>query len=285
MQTPFGSAGPKPEEAFAGAAERFFELLRTFGLPPGGKVPDWSSLTSPLAREFEHWLRLSQSAAPWFAAVAGSAPGGVGASAGAPFTAPSQSPFGGLPLGPLAAQGGDTQRLIELLGRLAQLQGQLATHWSEIAQTAARRFIARLGSGAAAPTTPDQALKLYETWVSCAEEAYAGTVHGDEFARLQGELANTWAALLVEQRRHAETLVRAFGLPSRGEVDALKSQVQELRRELADLAQRPRSSEPGKKESAGQRRGARQGRAASQRAKRSTRRSSDKRAGTRRPRR
>jgi hypothetical protein len=58
-------------------------------------------------------------------------------------------------------------------------------------------------------------------------------VHKQEFAHLQAQLANTSAALLVEQRRHAETLVRAFGLPTRSEVDALYDQLKELRRALA----------------------------------------------------
>jgi hypothetical protein len=291
MQTPFGNAGFKPEEAFAGAAERFFELLRTLGLPPGGKAPDWSSLTAPLAREFEQWLRLSQSAAPWFAAAAGAAgagaPGAFGAGTGTPFKASSPWPFGALPLGPMAAQGGgDAQRLFELLGRLAQLQGELAVHWSEIAQNAARRFVARLGGAAAVPANPDQALKLYELWVSCAEEAYAATVHQDEFSRLQGDLANTWAALLVEQRRHAETLVRAFGLPSRAELDALDEQLKELRRQLAELAHRPRASGRERHEPAEQKRSTRSPRPAPpRRAKRSAPRASGKRARTRRPRR
>jgi Poly(R)-hydroxyalkanoic acid synthase subunit (PHA_synth_III_E) len=283
MQTPFGSAGVKPEEAFAGAAERFFELLRTFGLPPAGKAPDWSSLTAPLAREFEQWLRLSQSAAPWFAAAAGAAGAGSTGAAAAPggtsSTASSPWPFGALPLGPMAAQGRDTQRLFELLGRLAQLQGQLAVHWSEIAQAAARRFVARLGGAAAVPATPEQALKLYELWVNCAEEAYAATVHQDEFSRLQAELANTWAALLVEQRRHAETLVRAFGLPSRAEVDALAGQLQELRRQLAELADVPRPRPSGGQEPAAHERGTHTPRPAPpRRAKRAAGKASNKRA-------
>jgi Poly(R)-hydroxyalkanoic acid synthase subunit (PHA_synth_III_E) len=276
MQTPFGHAGLNPEEAFAGAAERFFELLRTFGLPPTGKTPDWSSLTAPLAREFEQWLRLSQSAAPWVAAAAGDASS----------TASSPWPFGALPLGPMAAQGRDTQRLFELLGHLAQLHGQLAVHWSEISQTAARRFVARLGGAAAIPATPDQALKLYELWVNCAEEAYAATVHQDDFSRLQGDLANTWAALLVEQRRHAETLVRAFGLPSRAELDALDGQVKELRRQLAELAHRPRASGGKGQEAAARERGTRTPRPSSpRRAKRAQAKASNKRARLRRPRR
>lgn len=290
MKTPFGSAGPKPEEAFAGAAERFFELLRTLGLPPAGSnTPDWSALTAPLAREFEQWLRLSQSAAPWFAAAgaagAGSA-GGTETGAGPAFHASSPWPFGALPLGPMAAQGRDTQHLFELLGRLAQLQGQLAVHWSEIAQAAARRFVARLGGAAAVAATPEQALKLYELWVSCAEEAYAATAHRDDFSRLQADLANTWAALMVEQRRHAETLVRTFGLPSRAEIDALDAQLKALRDELAELAHRPRASGGGRQESAEHKRGARASRPRPpRRAKRSAPRGSGKRARTRGPRR
>jgi len=84
-------------------------------------------------------------------------------------------------------------------------------------------------------------MKLYELWVNCAEESYAATVRKDDFSHLQAELANTSAALLVEQRRHAETLVRAFGLPTRNEVDALYAQLKDLRRQLAELTDAPRA--------------------------------------------
>jgi len=168
--------------------------------------------------------------------MAPAAGGGPGAAAAAAF-AP-------LPLGPAAAEGGEPVRTFELLGRLAQLQGELARHWSEIAGAAAQRFIARLGTAPAAPATPQQALQLYELWVSCAEEAYAATVHRPDFSRLQAELANTSAALLAEQRRQAETLVRAFGLPTRNEVDALYAQMKELRQQLAELATVPASASP-----------------------------------------
>ena len=237
METPFTKAGFKPDEAFAGAAERFFELLSTLGFPAVGNAPDWSRLAAPLASQFEQWLRMSQSMAPWLAAAGtGAAPeaGSEGSSASAPWP-------GVLPLGPAAAQGADAQRVFELLGELTQLQGQLAAHWHEIAVSASQRFVARLGAGAVPPATPEQALKLYELWVSCAEEAYAATVHRDDFGRLQAELANTSAALMLEQRRYAETLVRAFGLPTRGEVDELHSQLKELRRQLAELAHTPRA--------------------------------------------
>jgi hypothetical protein len=39
----------------------------------------------------------------------------------------------------------------------------------------------------------------------------------------------------VEQRRHAESLVRAFGLPTRTEVDALYAHIKDLSRRLAQF--------------------------------------------------
>jgi hypothetical protein len=229
METPGTGTSFKPEEAYAAAAERFFELMKTFGMGAGPST-DWKTLAAPLATQFERWLQMSQVMTPWFSAATPGAFGGTGLGAAA------AAPFGPLPLGPAAVSGAEPARTLELLGRLAQLQGELAKHWSQIAATAAQRFIARLGATPAAPATPQQALKLYELWVNCAEDAYAATVRREDFSRLQAELTNTSAALLEEQRRHAESLVRAFGLPTRNEIDALYAQVKDLRQQLADVA-------------------------------------------------
>jgi hypothetical protein len=129
----------------------------------------------------------------------------------------------------------ETQRTWELAARFAQVQTQLAAHWGEIARGAAQRFVARAGVPAAPPSL-EQTLKLYELWVACAEEAYAATARGEDFSRLQSELANVSAAILVEQRRHAESLAKAFGLPTRNEVDVLYAHVKDLSRRLAELA-------------------------------------------------
>jgi hypothetical protein len=150
----------------------------------------------------------------------------------------AQWPFGPLPLGPAAVQKPETQRIWELAARFAQLQTQLAAHWGEIGRSAAQRFIARAGALSAAPSL-QQTLKLYELWIACAEEAYAATARSEDFSRLQGELANVSAAILVEQRRHAESLAKAFGLPTRNEVDVLYAHVKELSRRLAELTAAP----------------------------------------------
>jgi Poly(R)-hydroxyalkanoic acid synthase subunit (PHA_synth_III_E) len=265
METPSDPPGFRPESAFAEAAGRFFELLKAFGLPSAAQPGDWSRLAAPLAGQYEQWLRMSQAGGPWGAALAATMPAFGAAAPGAAmpgfgtwampgFGGPAAGGFGAPPLGPAAAQSGDGQRAFELMGRLAQLQGQLAGHWSEIANSAAQRFVARLGSAAGPPATVDQALKVYELWVSCAEEAYAATVHKEDYARLQSELANTSAALLVEQRRHAEAVARAFGLPTRSELDALRRELQELR---SSLGARRAPAGAGARTAAGARGGAR----------------------------
>jgi hypothetical protein len=137
----------------------------------------------------------------------------------------------------------EAQHLWELLTRLGQLQGQLAVHFGQIARGAAERFVARAGSAGPAPTL-EQSLKLYELWVACAEEAYGSVARSEDFSRLQGELGNVSAALLVEQRRQAESLVRAFGLPTRNEVDALYAHLKDLNRRLGELESPRRKPAP-----------------------------------------
>src|SRR2546429_252301 len=95
MQNPFMSAAFKPDLAFTGAAERFFELLKSFSRPgagaagAAGAARDWSAIAGSLAGQFEQWLKSSQWAGPWFTAA--SAPG-----SGAGFAAAASS-FGPLP--------------------------------------------------------------------------------------------------------------------------------------------------------------------------------------------
>jgi hypothetical protein len=229
MQTPFGTAWTASDAAFAGAAARFFELLKTFAAQPQtapGRSPDWTQLGAALAGQFEQWLKSSPAAGAAFAAAAGFPPGAHSAAA------PPWSP-GPVPLGP-AARVTDEESAWELLMKLGQLQAQLSRHWSEIAGSAAQRFMARMRSAEPAGLTSENALALYETWVECAEEAYAQTVRREDFSHLQAQLTNTAMALLLAQRSQAEALARAWGLPTREEADALQRQIRELRQRLEE---------------------------------------------------
>ena len=229
MEMPFTTGSREADAAFTAAAARFFDLLRSFAAEPSAaraQPPDWTSFGSLLAGQFEQWLKGSPAAGASFAAAAGF-PG-----AGAVWP-------GAVPLGPAAAQGADAQSAWELVMKLGQLQGELARHWSEIAQSSAQRFIERMRTRGGGPDLSSEgALALYETWVECAEEAYAATVRKDEFCRLQAQLTNTAMALLLAQRKQAEVLARAWGLPTREETDALQRQIRELRQELEQRATR-----------------------------------------------
>ncbi len=215
MSTPFTSGPFKPEAMFAGAAAGFYELLKAFG-PQGAAAPDLNSLSRALGAQLEQWLKSSQAPGPSFW---GSPPLAAGAGF-VPATATGSAP--------------DARATWDLLMRLAQLQTQLSAQWGEIASGCAQRFAARAGALGAGVLTPESALKLYELWVDCAEEAYAERVRSEEFASLQGQLANTTAELLLLQRRQAEQLARAFGLPTREEIEGLERQLRELREELEE---------------------------------------------------
>jgi hypothetical protein len=253
MTGPFSPGAFAPEAALAGAAESFFELLKSFGTHAAGHAAqpaDWTGLARTLSGQFEQWLRASSASSAAGAAHAAAA--GFGPAAG---MAPPGFAFAVQPDPPPGAW--------ELLVTLAQLQGQLAAHWSEIANSAAQKFITRLRPQQNDAGTAEGALRLYELWVECAEEAYARTVRTEEFCRLQAQLTNTGAALLLAQRRYADAVARACGLPTREEADALQRQIRELRAELEQqrcAAPRAPASRPRAKPRAAARRSGRRGR-------------------------
>jgi hypothetical protein len=239
MQTPFGTPWPQSDAAFAGAAARFFELLKTFAAQPqasAGQSADWTSFGATLASQFEQWLRSAPAAGAGFAAAAGFPTGAFPGAAG--------WPPGPVPLGPAAVSGADGENAWELLMKLGQLQAQLTQHWSEIASSAAQGFMARMRAKGRTDLTSENALALYETWVDCAEEAYAATVRKEDFSHLQAQLTNTAVALLLTQRRHAEALTRTWGLPTREEADALQRQIRELRQQLEERVSQPAAPTP-----------------------------------------
>jgi polyhydroxyalkanoate synthase subunit PhaE len=119
------------------------------------------------------------------------------------------------------------QRVSGLMARWSQLQAQLAMHRNAIARTAGERFMARATSSS---TALDLATirKLYDSWIECAEQAYAATVHTDDFCRTQAELVNVTISLLLEQRRRVESLAPMFGVATRSEVDALRREIKRM---------------------------------------------------------
>jgi|KBSSwiStaDraftv2_1062776.scaffolds.fasta_scaffold00253_29 polyhydroxyalkanoate synthase len=89
-------------------------------------------------------------------------------------------------------------RRAQLLARWTQSQARLQALWSAIACGTAERFAARAGT-APGGFALHEARRLYDSWIDCAEEAYAAVAHEDEYCRAQAELINTTIALLPER--------------------------------------------------------------------------------------
>ena len=190
--------------AFAEAAAHFLEFIQEFSgeTAAAHSAPDLPLLAQRLSGELERWLRA------WS------------------------------PLAVHSEHARDRQCTLDLVTRFVQLQDQLARQWGEVARISGHQLIERLGKSSNEVCNLESAMNLYDLWIDCVEKAYADTVHKDEFCRVQAELANTATALLLQQRKHAEDLARAFGIPTRNEVNALRLRLKDLESELYALRSR-----------------------------------------------
>src|SRR3979411_3003475 len=184
-----GSQGKsRPEQAvFTAALERFGQLLRAilieFPTSAGALIND-ESVGRRLAVEFERWLRGSACTSPrWQNLQVAQAFVQPPSQFGQPFNLGCALKLDAAP--PPIAQNHfvqTSQRVSGLIARWSQLHSQLAMHWNVIARTAGERFIARARSSSTAFDLTT-IRKLYDSWIECAEQAYAATVHTDDFCR------------------------------------------------------------------------------------------------------
>jgi hypothetical protein len=261
MESAESRAGTQPEQAAFGAAlEQFGQLLQNVlsGLRQAAtQAIDEQQLGRLLAAEFARWLSNPALRPPWWQHL-------QTASTGVPQFAQFAQPFDprfGLnmhsssttaadgtagPVGDFAATG---RRCLDLLARQSQLQAKLTMLWGALAGNAGARFGACAAAGAVAPDLTN-IREWYDTWIECAEQAYAQTVHSDEFCRTQAELFNIATELLLTQRAQAERGARSLGLPTRSELDGLRDQIRQLQDQARRGAARDRSKPSGPKRKA-----------------------------------
>ncbi len=80
-------------------------------------------------------------------------------------------------------------------------------------------------------TPVESARQLYDAWIGCCEEVYAGEVMQEDYSKLHGRLVN---ALMVLKSRWGEVLneyLSAMNIPTRDDIRTLQLHVQEQRRE------------------------------------------------------
>lgn len=214
---------------YSQAFEQYANLTKAFmsGLPGAAAaaappvdfsktLSDWfqKSLVGPGADVAQFWSRFTQM------------PGAA---------APAASPMDAL----LSKQEGIARRLFELAGQCQRLQSQLSAHWAKVGQAAAQSFTAAMPSAAKsfpAGSDPSQwPQQVYTAWIENAEKAYTQAAQGAEYVQLLASLSNAAHAFKAEQGALMELWAKFFDHPTRAELDALNTQVRELREQVRQL--------------------------------------------------
>ena len=221
----FGSA-----DRFAAAAGKYLDGMQTAG-PAAAEA----------ARVFGDFLRVETMDLFQFPWSGASNPGG---GAGATPPPPLQdSPA----IGPSREYQLRGQRSADTGQRLGDAQHRLQLLWSDALRDAALAFVARV-----APPYPNAAQgsargievlrALYDSWIDCAEEAYARMAHSDSFSGALADFLNASSAWRKESQASVELWAKALDLPTRSELNTLMRRVNSLEEQL--LLKEPRDPPP-----------------------------------------
>lgn len=219
---PAGSAGSSFGFApFIDAAERFRAAAQSF-LASAGSGP--APAAAEAAQKFGDFLRDQfADARPLWNADLG--PGRADRAQQASWT---DWPA----LGPMREHQQRWQRMADAGRRIDDAQRRLERLWSDALREAAADFAARLK-----PPLPDAAdagalRKLYDTWVDCAEAAYARTAHSQAFCDAQAELVNASSQWRAELRAGIEQWSKLLDLPTRSEINTIAQRLRSIEQQL-----------------------------------------------------
>jgi hypothetical protein len=203
---------------FADAAEHFTVAARAF-LDNTAKA---SAPAGEAAQTFSDFLReqFADFHPPWGA--------GFGFSAGAAPPSSTDSPA----LGPYREHQQRWQRTAEAWGRMYDAQRRLQRLWSDTLREAAAAFAAQSGSPQASPVSADSLRKLYDTWIDCAEVAYARTARGEAFCSALTEFVNAGNEWRKELQSSVEHWSKQLDLPTRSEVNSLNARLKSMEMQL-----------------------------------------------------
>jgi hypothetical protein len=207
-------------DRFAAAARKCIEDMRT----PGPAAAEAARTFGDFLRvETMNFFRFPWSANPGSGDVFGAAP---------------QPSMQDLPaFGPSREHQLRWQRTAATGRRVGDAQHRLHLFWSDALRDAAIAFAARLkplNPSPAMHTVPDlEALRgLYNSWVDCAEEAYARVAHSDSFVGALADFMNASSEWRKESHASIELWAKALDLPTRSEVNTLMRRVGSLEEQL-----------------------------------------------------
>ena len=204
-------------DRFAAAARQYLEDMQA---SPPAAVEAARDFGDFLRTETMEFFRLPWSAAP--------------SSGGVAIPPPSMQDLPAL--GPSREHQLRWQRTADTGRRMGEAQQKLQMVWSDALREAAMAFAQRLEpppTGAPKGAAPGiEVLRgLYDSWIDCAEEAYARIAHSDRFCNALAEYMNASSALRKEFQAGSELWAKTLDLPTRSELNALMRRVKTLEEE------------------------------------------------------
>jgi polyhydroxyalkanoate synthase subunit PhaE len=127
------------------------------------------------------------------------------------------------------------QRMSDAWRRLEDAQRKLQRHWSDALREAGTAFALKLGSVNPTGATPEAAGRLYDTWIDCAEDAYARAAHSESFCDALAEFVNAGSDWRKDLQASVEHSAKTLDLPTRSEVNTLTERIRSLEAELRAL--------------------------------------------------
>jgi hypothetical protein len=236
-----GSLGFAP---FIDAAERFKAAAQGFLAAAGsGSAP----AAAEAAQKFGDFLRdqFADARLPWNA--------GFGAGGGDRTQQASWTDWPAL--GPMREHQQRWQRMAEAGRRVDDAQRRLQRLWSDALRQAAADFAARLKPPLPDAADPEALRKLYNTWIDCAEDAYARSAHSEAFCDAQAELVNAGSQWRQELQAGIEQWAKLLDMPTRSEINTLAQRLRTIEQRLRAATEpeargAPRKPSPPKSSSA-----------------------------------
>lgn len=221
-------------QAFSDAARGYMDGISK-AAPQNAAAQFSDFLREQFASYSQPWASQSAGAPPWASAFA------------MPSAAPPSAAAADVPaFGATREHQERAQRMAQAQQRMEAAQRRLQRLWSDVLREASAKFVAQLPAMPPAITTPESLRKLYDSWIDCAEEAYAHVAHGEAYCQAQGEFANASSQWRLEQQANIEQWSKFLDLPTRSELNSMalrlraaEEQLRVLSRSSADPAPAP----------------------------------------------
>ncbi|HEX7013784.1 MAG TPA: poly(R)-hydroxyalkanoic acid synthase subunit PhaE [Steroidobacteraceae bacterium] len=138
-------------------------------------------------------------------------------------------------LGPAREQIEGWKELAETQAQVRELEAALRARLMQVQVEALSRLEQRVRVARESDEGIASMRELYDLWVECGEEVYAGVAHSEEYAELLAQLGNATMRLRARQQKMLERLLEQFDLPTRSELNTVHRQIRELRATIEAL--------------------------------------------------